>query len=211
MRHRAAAAFLLLAWAASVAGAEKERDFVMRAAGQGVRIVVPKRFEPLLPGSVYPNRRVPATRGGARVVVVERSLAKRAEAPLLDRGFVVAEMDRIDRAAVEALLPELTRRVGASFGGAKLLARRAGDALGATEIDAAALFDPAEVPEERPVAFHCLPIAIFRRTRDGAVPDRAPRDGACVAERWFRTDGDFPEDAFRDAAEWLAVTSRPVD
>ncbi|HET7451424.1 MAG TPA: hypothetical protein VFL12_01665 [Thermoanaerobaculia bacterium] len=210
MRRRAAVAFLLVLLAASAEEAGKDRAFVLRAAGQRVRVVVPKRFEPLLPGSVYPNRRIPATRGGAPVVVLERTLAKRAEAPLLDRGFVVAEMERIDRAAIEALLPELARRVGASFGGAKLLARRAGDGLRAPEIDAAALFDPGEVPEERPTAFPCLPIAVFRRTPDGAVP-AASRDGACVVERWFRTDGDFPDDAFRDAAEWLAVSSHAPD
>ena len=210
MSRRAAAAFLL-ALAATAAEAAKDRAFVLRAAGQRVRVVVPERFEPLLPGSVYPNRRIPTTRGGAPVVVLERTLAKRAEAVLLDRGFVVAEMERIDRAAIEALLPELTRRVGVSFGGAKLLARRAGDGLRAPEIDAAALFDPVEVSEEGPPAFPCLPIAVFRRTRDGAVPDSASTDGACVVERWFRTDGDFPDDAFRDAAEWLAVSSRAPD
>jgi hypothetical protein len=205
------AAIPLLLLAASGAAAGKDRSFVLRTAGERVRVVVPKRFEALLPGSVYPNRRIPQTSGGAPVVVLERALAKGAETPLLDRGFVVAEMDRVDRAAVEALLPELTRRAGASFGQAKLLAHDCGDACLASGIAAVALFEPPAVPQERPAAFPCVPIAVFRRTRDGAVPPSVPGSGACVVERWFRTDGDFPGDAFRDAAEWLAVTSRAVD
>ena len=211
MTRRAAAAILSALLAAVPAAADKERAFVLRTGGERVRVVTPRRFAPLLPGSVYPNRRRPLSPRGAPVVVVERALAKRAEAPLLDRGFVVAEIDRVDRAAIEALLPELTRRLGVAFGGAKLLARDCGDGCLASGIAAAALFEPAAVPAERPPAFNCLPIAVFRRTRDGAVPASAAADSSCVAERWFRTEGEFPAEAFRDAAEWLAVSARAPD
>jgi len=211
MTSRAATALQPVVLLALPAAAEKERAFVLRAGAVPVRVVVPKLFASLLPGSVYPNRREPQTPRGAPVVLLERALAKRAEAPLLDRGFVVAEMDRIDRAAIEALLPEPTRRLGVAFGGAKLLAHACGDGCLAAGIEAAALFEPAEPPAERPPAFNCLPVAVFRRTRDGAVPASAPSDPSCVVERWFRTNGEFPAAAFRDAAEWLAVSSRAPD
>jgi hypothetical protein len=209
--RRAAAVLVPVLLTALPVAAGKDRAFVVRAGSERVRVVVPKRFAPLLPGSVYPNRRDPEAPRGAFVVVLERALARRAEGPLLDRGFVVAEMDRVDRAGIEALLPELTRRLGVAYGGAKIYARACGDALHASGIDAAVLFDPAEVAEESPPAFNCLPIAVFRRTRDGAVPAFASGDGRCVVERWFRTDGDFPDEAFRDAAEWLGAASRAPD
>ena len=203
---RRAAALLALLLAAPPATAEKDRAFAVSAGGRRVRVVVPKVFDPLLPGSVYPNRREPRPPRLAPAVVVDRALAGRAEAPLLDRGFLVAEIDAPDRAAVGAIREVLRTR----FGGGEIavLALRARDLLGDPEIRAAALFDPPDLRAgaDSPA---CGRIAAFRRSTTGDV-DAGPAD-RCVAERWFRTGDAFPEEAFRDAAEWLASAAVPAN
>jgi hypothetical protein len=51
---------------------------------------------------------------------------------------------------------------------------------------------------------------LFRRAAAGEVPAPAPpAGGGCLLEKWYRSDAGFPDEAFRDAAEWLAAASRP--
>lgn len=204
-----AAAFTATAPAAILAASAAARTLHVDVKGENVRVVVPHLFEPLLPGSVYPNRRRERPPHREPVVVVERSLAHRAEPYLLARGLVVAELDRIDRATIESLLETLGQRLEGGIGGASLLARSAGDALGAPNLRAAALFDPAELPPPPDSARGCIPVAVFRRLADGAEPGLASESPSdCIVERWFRSNREIPDAAFRDAAEWLAETSR---
>src|SRR5206468_1792257 len=62
------------------------------------RLYVPRLFEPLLPGSAYPNRRVPRAASGRPgvLVVVPRALFSRAAAPLAARGLVVLRLEESD-------------------------------------------------------------------------------------------------------------------
>lgn len=205
------AAAVFVAGPVELVASGKSRVIRFTVASQRVRAVVPDVFEPLLPGSVYPNRRKSKPWSGATVVVVERSLAGRAEPYLLARGLLVAEIDGIDAAAVDAIADELSRRTGSGIGAVELLARKFGDALSSRRLRSAALFDPAERPEVRP-SLPCLDVALFHRAAADEVPSAtAPPAGECVTEKWYRGRDGFPDEAFRDAAEWLAAPSRRRD
>ena len=217
MRSRAARATLLAALLpfgvvpAALQASGKSRTIRFQAGSVAVRAVVPEVFEPLLPGSFYPNRRKGKAWSGGPVVIVESSLASRAERELLARGLLVAEVESIDAAAVGTVAAGLAQRIEGGIGAVTLLARRPGDALSNPTLRSAALFDP---PEFHPASSSaaCLPVALFHRAATGEVPAPAPpADGGCVLEKWYRSDDGFPDEAFRDAAEWLAAASRPRD
>jgi len=205
-----AAAFLAVPPAALPASG-RSRVIRFPAGSRRVRAVVPEVFEPLLPGSVYPNRRRSKPWSGGTVVVLERSLAARAEPFLLARGLLVAEVEEIDAPTVDAIAGELSRRIDGGIGAIALLARRSGDALSSRHLRSAALFDPARLPEARP-SLPCVEAAIFRRAAANELPSpEATATGGCVTERWYRGRDGFPDEAFRDAAEWLASPSRRRD
>jgi len=205
-----AAAFLAAPPAARMASG-KSRVMHFTAGSRRVRAVVPVVFEALLPGSIYPNRRRSKPWSGGTVVVLERSLAGRAEPALLARGLLVAEVEAIDAATVEAIADELSRRIEGGIGAVELLARSTGDALSSRHLRSAALFDPGALPEVRP-SLPCVEAAIFHRAATNELPSKAASEmGGCVTERWYRGRDGFPDEAFRDAAEWLAAPSRRRD
>ena len=205
-----AAAFLGALPPALLASA-KSRTIRFPAGSRRVRAVVPQVFVPLLPGSVYPNRRRTKPWSGGTVVVVERDLAHRAEPYLLARGLLVAEVDAIDAATVEAIAEALSRRIEGGIGAVELLARKPGDALSSRRLRSAALFDPEARPETRP-SLPCLDLALFHRAASDDVPSATgSAAGGCVTERWYRGRDGFPGEAFRDAAEWLAAPARRRD
>jgi hypothetical protein len=216
MRSRAVPAAILAALVSCPAalpgsGSGKSRTIRFTAGTVAVRAVVPEVFEPLLPGSIYPNRRKAKPWRAGPVAIVEKSLASRAEGDLLSRGFLVAEVESIDAATVDAIAAGLARKIEGGIGAVTLVARRPGSALSNPTLRSAALFDP---PEWRPApsSSGCLPVTLFHRAASGEVPAPAPlADGGCVVEKWYRSDADFPDEAFRDAAEWLAAASRPRD
>ncbi len=203
MKRGIAVAVLLAAGAAPAStGSGKPHSFHLRLTRGSVRIVVPAVFEPLLPGSIYPDRRRPAAPRPLPLVVLERRLAKAAEQELLDRGCIVAEVEAVDRVELDELLAELPRRVEGGIAGVGVLSETVGDVLSDPGVRAAAFFDPPDFrPDDGP---GCIPVEIFRRTAGGDSPD-APAPGGCVREKWFRTSAGFPPEAFRDAAEWLAA------
>ena len=201
------AAFAAALWlAASPAAAGKARSFRIQAAGRSVRVVVPELFEPLLPGSVYPNRRKPRKPRATPVAIVEAELAGDAEPFLLDRGFVVAEVETIDAPTVDRVLDSLAASIEGGIGEATLLARRPGDALSDRRIRAAALFDPAPPADLSPRG--AGGVLFFGTTAGGSLPAASAPHGS-MSERWYRSDHGFPREAFRDAAEWLAAPSSP--
>ncbi|HET9793798.1 MAG TPA: hypothetical protein VFS34_04990 [Thermoanaerobaculia bacterium] len=199
---RGIALVLLLAAAPAPAAPGKQRSFRLRLRDRSVRVVVPAVFEPLLPGSVYPNRRKPAPPRPLPLVVVDRTLAKAAGQDLLDRGCIVAELAPFDRAGIDGLLAELPRHVDTAIAEVTVLSARAGDVLSDPRIRAAALFDPPDFRPEAGAA--CVPVELFRRTVRDELPD-LPATRDCVREKWYRTSAGFPPEAFRDAAEWLAA------
>jgi hypothetical protein len=55
-------------------------------------------------------------------------------------------------------------------------------------------------------------VALFHRAAADEVPSTsATAPGGCVAEKWYRGGDEFPDETFRDAAEWLADPSRRRD
>jgi hypothetical protein len=200
MRGRIAVLALLAAAAAS-AESGKPRSFRFAQGGRDVRVVVPTVFEPLLPGSVYPDRRRPASPREMLLVVVDRALARSAEPFLLDRGCIVAVVDSVDRELLAGLLAEIPRRAGRTIDAVGILSARASDVLSDPRIRAAALFEPPD--PNAGGGGDCRPVAVFRRTPSADLPDSRP--SKCVREKWYRASGAFPPEAFRDAAEWLAA------
>jgi hypothetical protein len=196
---------------AALLASGKFRVIRFPAGNRRVRALVPQVFEPLLPGSVYPNRRQSKPWRGGTVVVLERSLVSRAEPSLLARGLLVAEVEGIDAATVDAIADELSRRIEGGIGALELLAQRSGDALSSRRLRSAALLDPGALPETRP-SLPCLEVAIFHQARADEVPSATfPTESGCVTEKWYRGRDGFPDEAFRDAAEWLAAPSRRRD
>jgi len=203
---RRLAILALFAAASAAASASKPRSFHLRLAGRDVRVAVPTVFEPLLPLSVYPNRRVPSPARPLPLVIVDAALAKAAEPLLLDRGCLVAVTESPDRAVVAGLLDELPRRLGRDLSGVSVLASRSLDLLSDPNLRAAAFFDPPDLAP--PGGKRCVPVQLYRRTSGGDLPDAAASP-ACVREKWYRTAADFPPEAFRDAAEWLSAGPPP--
>jgi hypothetical protein len=184
-----------------VCASEKARTFHVRVGGESVRVIVPKTFEPLLPGSVYPNRRKPVEARRLPVAIVARETAPALEF-LLERKFVVAERRS---ASIENLLAALASRPEADASRAAILAfREAPPAPPA--IRAMAIFDPSPTG---PGSANSTAVALFLRT-PGLVPSselsRAlnSRFGTSAVEKWYRSEAGFPEQAYRDAAEWSA-------
>jgi hypothetical protein len=203
-------AFALLL-ASPGSASEKARSFTIHFAGGSARVVVPKKFEPLLPGSVYPNRRKPIPARGCPVVVVQKvaPLLASAEPFLLERGLLVVEMANPDPVGIDQVLTELLHHAEASPARAELLLWKDSPAINSASITAAAIFDPQDFHEPGAEASRCLPVALFLRapaaTASEELTARFLLRPECVSERWYRAAKGFPEQAFRDAAEWLAA------
>ena len=170
-----------------------------RAEGVDGRLYVPLTYAPVIPGSVYPNKKQPLpARGRPGVVVaVPDRLFARAARPLGERGLVVLRVapgaDLKAAAAWLAARPECAgARVGAELAGAA----PAGADTGFAAVVAVAppgLFTTPDVP------------TLVARTGGAEIPP----PGVTV-EKWYRTPEPFdardlvPETAWRDTAEWLA-------
>ena len=92
---------------------------------------------------------------------------------------------------------------------AKLLVWNSSSALASPRISAAAIFEPKNFRGSAEAESRCLPAALFLKTPE-ASPEKAfaatfSRRPECVSEKWYRAEERFPEEAFRDAAEWLAA------
>jgi hypothetical protein len=193
---------MLLFVAPSLVASEKARTFRIRVGGEAVRVVVPKTFEPVLPGSVYPNRRKPADARRLPVAILAPEAAPALEF-LLERRFLVAVRHS---ARAEDLLAALASRPEADSGRAAILAFRETPLLPAA-IRAIAIFDPEL--RGKPAAAPS-PVALFLRMPRLVPSAELSRDlngrfGPSVVEKWYRSEKGFPEQAYRDAAEWAAT------
>jgi len=79
------------ALAAGTAAAGTQGTFRIQLPEGRARVVVPRRFEPLLPGSVYPDKRKMVEALHLPVAALDRRLAARGRKFLLERGFRVVE------------------------------------------------------------------------------------------------------------------------
>ena len=174
----------------------------MRVGSDSVRVIVPKTFEPLLPGSVYPNRRKPIEARRLPVAILCREASPALEF-LLERRILVAERGS---EPVDALLEALAARPEADPGRAALFAYRSVPPTRAA-VKAIAVFDPdLGVPR----AVGSSPVALFFRAPLLVPSEELSRAsvaifGPRVVEKWYRGEAGFPVEAFRDAADWAAA------
>ena len=196
------AALLSPFFAACLSASEVARTFHIRVVGESLRVSVPKTFEPLLPGSVYPNRRKPVDARRLPVAIVDRE-ALPAREFLLERKFLVVERGSAPVSGVLAVLaahPEADSDLAAVIGFRNLPPVPSG-------VRAVVILDPdlaAGNPSPPTGA-----VALFLRT-----PARTPsveftrvvqaRFGPGLVEKWYRDEVGFPEQAYRDVAEWSA-------
>jgi hypothetical protein len=206
---------LALLGLAPLQASEKARSFSIRFADEKAAVFVPKKFEPLLPGSVYPNRHKPVAAEGCPVAIVRKGpdLSSQPRETLLERGFVVVECRCASPGDYAALLGALASHIEADVRGAFVIAEGIGSISPGPRIRAWAIFDPPSSEPRDPVASRG-PVAVFLRTPD-LTPSNAlsesfrKRFGENVVEKWYRSEKGFPEQAFHDAAEWLAQLARP--
>lgn len=90
---------LLAAGLAGCASSVWERTEKVSSNGEEARLYVPKLWAPLMPGSVYPNKRAPVpAKGRPSVIVVcpagEKCPKDRILGPLAERGIVVLLFER---------------------------------------------------------------------------------------------------------------------
>lgn len=191
----------LLAYGCAVSAWEKTESV------PGGMVYVPKLFAPLLPGSIYPNKRVPVPAKGrpALVVVCPEKGDCRREAILdqaAQQGFVVL-VGRGTNVDLLRTRPEADpERIG------WLLVRPDEDFL-RRWIEAGAPGKAAAViaPPQHPDAAAPLPSSpskkILLATLLSGAPLEAP-DGTVLKLYSPDRKGLLPPEAFRDAVEWLA-------
>jgi hypothetical protein len=195
---------LISVLAAPLSASEIARTFRIHVQGESLRVTVPKVFEPLLPGSVLPNRRKPVEARQCPVAILDRE-AMPARDFLLERQFLVVERRS---ATVAGILDALASRPEADASRGAVIAIREAPATPAV-IRAIAILDPD--PDARSRANRApTPVVLFLRT-PGRVPSAeltrtlSARFGPSVVEKWYRSEAGFPEQAYRDAAEWAAA------
>jgi hypothetical protein len=202
---RAGALAVALLTIGCASGPWGERRAVSDARAHG-RVYVPRLFEPVIPGSVYPNRRfpVPARSRPGVVLVVPPRLFVRAAAPLLERGLVVLRLEGSspDLSAAVELLAGLPECAGAPIGLEMVAVEREADLRVVPPPRAIAFVGAAPARTPAPGTR----VLVLRAWSGTAAP---PPAGAAV-ERWYRAPERFrasdvvPAEAWRDAAEWLA-------
>ncbi len=206
-----AIAFVFSAWTLSVAGSPGiHSTFRVEAAGARVDVSTPQLFEPLRPGSVYPDRRRPVEPVRRPLIVIRKmaELDDEAREAFFERGFVLAEVDRLDETVLRAIVARLAER---------------------SEVDVSRLQVVGEGNDRFAAGPPLLGFAVvrpadsFRSGGEGSVPTllllATPRQlpspelsavfrnvwGENRVEKWYRSPGNrLPRQALRDAAEWMA-------
>ena len=192
-----------------LSASERARSFSLAWPGGSARAHVPKIYAPVLPGSVYPDRKKPVAARACPVAVVEGSpgFARALREPLLERGFLVVETGRVGSLA--GVLESLRAHSEADPSRLVFIGRQAPEHPPGVRLAAVALFDPGPEPAgaEAPPA---ATVAVFLTT-PSHVPSAAvtrqlkERFGPQTVEKWYRAQEGFPGEAFRDAAEWAAA------
>jgi hypothetical protein len=173
----------------------------------GGRLYVPKVYAPLLPGSIYPDKKVAVPAKGRPAIVVvcpEKGNCRRKE--ILDqaaqRGLVVL----VGRKSKVDLLRARAEANPARFGWllvkptSEFLARWTEAGVSGT---AAAVMWPAPPTAPPPPFFHSKKILLAALLSDEPLE---VRDGTVLKLYSPDEKGLLPREAFRDAVEWLAGT-----
>jgi hypothetical protein len=197
-----------------------ERTEKISSNGEEARLYVPKLWAPLMPGSVYPNKRAPIPAKGRPAVVVVCPAAGRCPrseilGPLAERGLVVLMFEGGMKEPPKAdLLRTRPEAAGAPQG--LLLVEPTDDFLrgciGAeTAPNVVAILrgralEPTALPSPSSPSkqlFGSLPRRVLLAMLLGSEANTSS-DG--VIEKLYAPDatGRLPREAYRDAAEWLA-------
>lgn len=206
MRRGAALLALTLLGVAPAEAGERLRTETLRLRAGSGAVDLPRIFEPMLPGSVFPDRSRPMEPVGRPVVLVLPSSGLDADAvePFLERGFVVVRLPAGDdgtiREALDLMGPlataDLSRVALVAGGRIPLPLDRRFGRVALVRPDRSARL---ELPP--------LPVAIFV-TVDGS-PGPLPFDGAGEGRaivRWYRGAEGLSPEIRRDVAEWVAAT-----
>jgi len=212
---RSLAALLAMLLAIGCASSAWERTEKISSDGSDACLYVPKLWAPLLPGSVYPNKRVrvPA-RGRPSVVVVcpaESPCPKdRILGPLAERGFVVLLFERApSEPPQDGLLRTRAESKDAPTGW--LLISPTHDFLrrwmgvGARPA-AVAILEASVFPSPSSHSKEPFDSAPRRVLLEALLGSEANISSEHVIEKLYAPDstGHLPREAYRDAAEWLA-------
>jgi hypothetical protein len=206
VRGRALAACAATAILASVLPARAERAGALRLTVDGASIVVlvPKMFAPLLEGSFYPNRRKPVPAEHRPVAILGPGL-KPIEEYLLDRGFLVVEGRELRGGVLGALIKALEERSEADPTRCVVIAR--GSLPPDLPIHRAVVFDPSLGGAAAPSLVSLDLLLRSPAQEPSAALSNRLRNffGVEPAEKWYRAEKDFPEQAYRDAVECAAA------
>jgi hypothetical protein len=197
--RRALAVLLALAAAGCASGSWASRRSASADGFRG-RLYVPRLYAPIVPGSVYPNRRVtvPARGRPGVVVAVPDRLFARAAAPLGERGLVVLRLsDRARLRDAAAWLASQPECAGAAVG-AEVAGEVPKDWPRSVSAFALVGAEPRPRPSSQPVLSLSMSVA--------TAPDPAWAVRAYGASERFDARDLVPPQGWKDAAEWLAVT-----
>lgn len=203
MRRAAAVLALLLLGARPAGAGERLRSESLRLRAGRAAVDLPRAFQPMLPGSFFPDRSRPVEPVDRPVVLILPSsgLSGDAVEPFLERGFVVVRLPAGDEGTIREALDRLDDLAAADPTRAALVA---GGRIPATldrRLARIALVGPDEpVAPARP----SVPTAAFVRVADPAGPLPLDGTGGTVV-RWYRGTGGLPPELLRDVAEWVAA------
>jgi hypothetical protein len=197
-----------------------ERTEKISSNGEEARLYVPKLWAPLMPGSVYPNKRAPIPAKGRPAVVVVCPAAGRCPrseilGPLAERGLVVLMFEGGMKEPPKAdLLRTRPEAAGAPQG--LLLVEPTDDFLrgciGAeTAPNVVAILrgralEPTALPSPSSLSKQIFGSATRRVMLAALLGSEANTSSDGVIEKLYAPDatGRLPREAYRDAAEWLA-------
>lgn len=155
----------------------------------GGRLYVPKVYAPLLPGSIYPDRKVPVPAKGRPALI----LVCPAKGDCREKAI-------FDQAAQRGLIVLTTRSAGT-----RIAPRAEVDLTKVGTVIVALTSLKVEVPE--PATATARLSSPSQKIFLAAVLDREPpeAEGAAVLKLYSPNDRNLlPDEAFRDAVEWLA-------
>jgi len=216
----AACCFLVALLAPGCASSVWEHTEKISSNGERGRVYVPKLWAPLMPGSVYPNKRVPVPAKGRPSVIVVCPAAgkcpnKEILAPLAERGFVVLLFEGGFKEPPRAdLLRTRAESKDAPIGWLLIsptddFLRRwigAGAIPNAVAILRGRALDPTTLPSPSSLSKQLFGSATRRVLLEALLGSEAEISSEGVIEKLYAPDaaGGLPREAYRDAAEWLA-------
>jgi hypothetical protein len=215
-----AGCYLVALLASGCASSVWERTEKISSNGEEGRLYIPRLWAPLMPGSVYPNKRAPvAAKGRPAVVVVCPSAGTcpkdRILGPLAERGIVVLLFEGGLKEPPKADLLRTRAEAAGAPQGLLLVEPTAGLLRGYMGAEAApnvvailrgSAVEPTAPPSPSSPSKQLLGSATRRVMLAALLGSEENISSNGVIEKLYAPDaaGRLPREAYRDAAEWLA-------